>query len=256
MNLGFIGTGKITSSVVIGICRSKISFKKIILSPRSRNIAKKLKKKFRKVSIAKNNQEVVNSCNWVFLAVTPTVGQKIIKNLKFKPSQTIISFISTMTLPQLKKAIRVKATIARAIPLPPISLKKGPVPLFPPNKKIKNFFDKLGTAVEINNEKLSKNFWSTSGMMAPFYELLSTMSNWLVKRGVKRDKAQKYITSLFVALSEDAVVNSNKDLKYLVKESQTPRGLNEQGVKELRKFGFYRSTEKTLNSILKRLNKV
>jgi len=93
-------------------------------------------------------------------------------------------------------------------------------------------------------------------MMAPFYELLSTMSNWLVKRGVKRDKAQKYITSLFVALSEDAVVNSKKDLKHLVKESQTPKGLNEQGVKELRKAGFYKATEKTLNSILKRLNKV
>ena len=92
--------------------------------------------------------------------------------------------------------------------------------------------------------------------MAPFYELLSTMANWLVKRGVKRDKAQKYVTSLFVALSEDAVVNSKKDLKHLVKKSQTPRGLNEQGVKELRKAGFYRSTEKTLNSILKRLNKV
>ena len=256
MKLGFIGTGKITSSVVTGICRSKISFKKIMLSPRNKNIAKKLKRQFKKVSIAKNNQEIVNSCNWVFLAVTPTVGDKIIKNLKFKSNQTIVSFISTMTLPQLKKAIKVKATIVRAIPLPPISLRKGPVPMFPPNKKVKNFFNKLGTAVEISNEKLSKNFWSTSGMMAPFYELLSTMSNWLVKRGVKRDKAQKYVTSLFVALSEDAVVNSKKDLKHLVKESQTPRGLNEQGVKELRKAGFYRSTEKTLNSILKRLNKV
>ena len=256
MNLGFIGTGKITSSVVTGICRSKISFKKIILSPRNRNVAKKLKRQFRKVSIAKNNQKVINSCNWVFLAVTPTVGQKIIKNLKFKSSQTIVSFISTMTLLQLKKAIKVKATISRAIPLPPISLRKGPVPLFPPNKKIKLFFDKLGTTVEINNEKLSKNFWSTSGMMAPFYELLNTISNWLVKRGVKRDKAQKYVTSLFLALSEDAVVNSNKNLKHLVKESQTPKGLNEQGVKELRKAGFYRSTEKTLNSILKRLNKL
>ena len=256
MKLGFIGTGKITSSVVTGICRSNISFKKIILSPRNRNVAKKLKRQFKKVSIAKNNQEIANSCNWIFLAITPTVGQRIIKNLKFKSGQTIVSFISTMTLPQLKKAIKVKATIVRAIPLPPISLKKGPVPIFPPNKKVKNFFNKLGTTVEISNEKLSKNFWSTSGMMAPFYELLSTMSNWLVKRGVKRDKAQKYITSLFVALSEDAVVNSNKDLKYLVKESQTSRGLNEQGVKELRKAGFYRATEKTLNSILKRLNKV
>ena len=256
MKLGFVGTGKITSSVVTGICRSKISFQKILLSPRNKNVAKRLKKKFKKVSIAKNNQEIVNSCNWIFLAVTPTIGQKIIKDLKFKSSQTIISFISTITLPQLKKAIKVKATIVRAIPLPPISLRKGPVPMFPPNKKVKNFFNKLGTTVEISNEKLSKNFWSTSGMMAPFYELLSTMSNWLVKRGVRRDKAQKYVTSLFVALSEDAVVNSNKDLKYLVKESQTPRGLNEQGVKELRKAGFYRATEKTLNSILKRLNKV
>ena len=256
MNLGFIGTGKITSSVITGICKSKISFKKIIISPRNRNVAKKLKRQFRKVSIAKNNQEIVNSCNWIFLAVTPTVGNKIIKNLKFKSGQTIVSFISTMTLSQLKKAIKVKAKIFRAIPLPPITLRKGPVPVFPPNKKVKNFFDKLGTTVEISNEKLSKNFWSTSGMMAPFYELLSTMSNWLVKRGVKRDKAQKYITSLFVALSEDAVVNARKDLKYLVKDSQTPKGLNEQGVKELRKARFYISLEKTLNSILKRLNKV
>ena len=256
MKLGFIGTGKITSSVVTGICGSKISFKKIFLSPRNKSVAQKLRNKFKKIFIAKNNQEIVNSCDWVFLAVTPNVGEKIIKNLKFRSSQIIVSFISTMTLPQLKKAIKVKAKIFRAIPLPPISLGKGPVPIFPPNKKVKSFFDKLGTTVEINNEKLSKNFWATSGMMAPFYELLSSISNWLVKRGVKRDKAQKYITSLFVALSEDAAVNSKKDLRFLVKESQTPKGLNEQGVTELRKAGLYKSSEKTLNSILKRLNKV
>ena len=92
-------------------------------------------------------------------------------------------------------------------------------------------------------------------MMAPFYELLRVMTDWLVKRGVKRDNAQKYITSLFLALSQDAVVNSKENLKYLVKESQTPKGLNEQGVKELTKAGFCKSLEKTLNSIHKRLNK-
>ena len=70
-------------------------------------------------------------------------------------------------------------------------------------------------------------------MMAPYYELLRVMTDWLVKRGIRRDNAQKYITSLFLALSEDAVINSKKDLKYLVQESQTPKGLNEQGVKEL-----------------------
>ncbi len=93
-------------------------------------------------------------------------------------------------------------------------------------------------------------------MMAPFYELLNVLSTWLVIKGVRRDKAQKYITSLFLALSEDAVLNSMKHLKFLVKESQTKGGLNEQGLKELKKAGFYRSSQKTLNSILKRLNKV
>ena len=254
MKLGFIGTGKIAASVITGICNSNISFKKIIISPRNKLISKKLKKKFKKVNIAENNQEIVNKCNWVFLSVTPTIGKKIIKDLRFKTNQTIISFISTITLAQLKKAIKVKTTIVRAIPLPPISLKKGPVPICPPNKKIKDFFNKIGTTVEIKNEKSSINFWSTSGIMASFYELLKVMTDWLVKRGVKRNDAQKYITSLFLALSEDAVANSKKDLKHLVKDSQTPKGLNEQGVKELTKAGFYKSLEKTLNSIHKRLN--
>jgi pyrroline-5-carboxylate reductase len=255
MKLGFIGTGKIASSVITGICSSNISFKKIIISPRNKKIANNLNKKFKNIVIAKDNQQIIDQCNWVFLSVTPSVGNKIIKNLKFKSTQTIISFISTMTLIELKKAIRVKAKIVRAIPLPPISLKKGPVPICPPNIKVKNFFNKIGTSVEIKKESSSINFWSTSGMMAPFYELLRVMTDWLVKRGVKRNSAQKYITSLFLALSEDAVANSKKDLRYLVKESQTPKGLNEQGVKELSKAGFYRSLEKTLNSIHKRLSK-
>ena len=255
MKLGFIGTGKISSSVITGICNSSIPYKKIIVSPRNLKIAKHLKKKFKKVLIAKDNQEIINSCDWIFLAVTPFVGKKIIKNLKFRSNQTIISFISTITLSELKKTIKVKSTIVRAIPLPPISLKKGPVPICPPNKKVKTFFNKIGTTIEIKNEKLSINFWSTSGMMASYYDILKTMSDWLVKKGINRQDAQKYITSLFLALSEDAVVNSKKDLKFLVKESQTPKGLNEQGLKEMSKKGVYKSVKNTLNSIYKRLNK-
>jgi len=255
MRLGFIGTGKIASSVITGICTSKISFQKIIISPRNRNIAQKLKKRFRKINIAKTNQEIVDKCNWIFLAVTPKVGTKILSKLNFRSNQKIISFISTINLAQLKKIVKKKAKIVRAIPLPPISLGKGPVPICPPDKQIKKFFNQIGTTVEIRSEKSSKNFWATSGMMAPFYEMLKVLADWLVKKGIKRNEAQKYITSLFAALSEDSIVNSKKHLKYLVSESQTPGGLNEQAVRELKKFGFYKSLEKSLNSILKRLSK-
>ena len=255
MNLGFIGTGKITSSVVAGICQSTIRYNRIYISSRNSKISKKLKKKFKRIIVEKDNQKILDNCSWIFLAVTPNVGEKIIKDLKFKTNQKIISFISTITISELKRMVKVKADIIRAIPLPPISLKKGPVPICPPNKKVKNFFDKIGSTVEIKNEKLSINFWATSGMMASYYEILRSMSEWLVKKGIKRLDAQKYITTLFLALSEDAVVNSKKKLKYLVKESQTPKGLNEQGLSEMVKKGTYRNIIKTLDAIHKRLNK-
>ena len=255
MRLGFIGTGKIASSVIIGICNSNIKYKQIIISPRNKKIALSLKKKFKKIIISKTNQEIVDKSDWVFLSVTPSVGEKIIKDLKFRTNQKVISFISTITLSQLKKMIKKKIDIVRAIPLPPISLREGPVPICPPNKKVKAFFDKLGSTVEIKNEKLSINFWSTSGMMASYYNMLDTISVWLNKRGVKKLDAQKYVTSLFLALSKDAVINSNKDLKLLVKDSQTPKGLNEQGLKELSNQGTYKSIVKVLNSIHKRLSK-
>ena len=255
MNLGFIGTGKIASSVIIGICNSSIKYRKILISSRNSKISNGLKKKFKKIVIEKNNQKIIDNCNWVFLAVTPSVGKKIIKKLKFRSNQIIVSFISTITISELKKMIKVKANIVRAIPLPPISLKKGPVPICPPNNRVKNFFNKIGSTVEIKNEKLSINFWATSGMMAFYYEILKTISEWLVGKGVKRSDAQKYITSLFLALSEDAVINSKKELRFLVRDSQTPKGLNEQGLKEMRKKGVYKSVVNTLNSIRKRLNK-
>ena len=255
MILGFIGTGKIASSVVIGICNSKIKYEKIIISSRNKNIALNLKKKFKKIIISKTNQEIVDKSDWVFLSVTPVVGEKIIKDLKFRSNQKVISFISTITLSQLRKMIKKKIDIIRAIPLPPISLTEGPVPICPPNKEVKAFFDKLGSTIEIKNEKLSINFWSTSGMMASYYKMLDTMSLWLNKRGVKKLDAQKYVTSLFLALSKDAVINSDKDLKLLVKDSQTPKGLNEQGLNEMIKKDVYKSLINTLNSIYKRLDK-
>ena len=88
MNLGFIGTGTIASSVITGIFKSKISFKKIYVSRRNKTNSHKLKKKYNKVFIADNNQEIIDKCDWIFLSVTPTVGNKIIKELKFKSNQT------------------------------------------------------------------------------------------------------------------------------------------------------------------------
>jgi len=42
----------------------------------------------------------------------------------------------------------------------------------------------------------------------------------------------------------------------LRKNSQTPGGLNEKALNELRKLGFYKLLNKTANSVQKRLKKI
>ena len=253
MNLGFIGTGEITKAVVEGITKSKIKYRKIYLSKRNNIISKYLKKLNKKVNIVSDNQTIIDKSNWIFLAVTPTVGKIILKNLKFNSNKTIISFISTIKMEQLKKMVKTKATIVRAIPLPPISMMKGPIPIYPKNKKVKLFFNKIGDCIEISNEKSSLNFWSISSLMAPYFQLLSETSSWLQKKGMSRTSSQLYITSLFYSLSKVAVSKSKKDLNLLVKNSQTPKGLNEQSLRFLKKEGYYKKLNTSLDKIYKRL---
>ena len=254
MKIGFIGTGKITSSIIYGIYKSKLKISKIYISPRNKSIAKKLSKKFKALKIAKNNQEIIDNSSLIFLALTPTVGLKILNTLKFTSAKKIISFIATISLSSLKKLTKNK-NIVRAIPLPPIEIKKGPIVVCPPNKIAKSFFSHLGSVIEVKSEQVCNKFWSTSALMAPFYELLKVSTDWLVSKGVDQSKATSYVTELFLGLSQDAVNKKSNGLKNLVAESQTPKGLNEQALKELQRGKFYSKLNKTLNNIHARLNK-
>ena len=251
MKIGFLGSGHITSSVIEGIVKSKLKINKIYISPRNKLISKKLSRKFKKVTISKNNQQLIDSSNWVFLAVTPRVGDKILKELNFRQNQKIVSFISTLNLEKLKKHTKNK-NVTRVIPMPFIGIKKGPIIICPKDKKVKKFFDKLGKTIEIKKEKISKNFWTVSSFMAPFYQLMTTTGDWLVRRGVKRKEAEDYTREFFLALSLDSLYKNKMLLKQLVRESQTPGGINAQALTELKKKKFYKIQQKVLNSIFKR----
>ena len=91
--------------------------------------------------------------------------------------------------------------------------------------------------------------------MAPFYEFLKVSTDWLVRKGVEKSKATNYITELFLGLSQDAVDKKSSGLKKLVGESQTPKGLNEQALRELQKGKFYSKLNVALNNIHTRLSK-
>ena len=254
MILGFIGTGKISSSIILGIFKSKLNVKRIYISSRNRNIAKKLAKKFTKVKILNDNQEIIDKSSTVFLGVTPNVGNNILSKLRFSKNKKIISLISTINLSKLKQVTKNK-NVVRVTPLPPIEIKKGPVIICPPSKFAKNIFKHLGEVLEIRNEKLSYKFWATASIMAAYYEILNTSCNWLIRKGIKKNLAQNYVAQLFLSLSQDALNKKSQGFKKLVADSQTPKGLNMQVLQELKKAKFFNKFSKALDNINKRVSK-
>ena len=61
MKLGFIGTGEITKAVILGITKSKIKYKKIIISKRNSKISSYLKKNNKKIKISSDNQFIIDN---------------------------------------------------------------------------------------------------------------------------------------------------------------------------------------------------
>ena len=253
MILGFIGTGKISSSIIYGIFKSKLKINRIYISSRNKNIAKKLEQRFKSVKIIKDNQEIINKSSTIILALTPKVGIKIIPKLEFPKNKKIISLISTINLDKLKRLTKNK-NIIRATPLPPVEINKGPIIICPPNKSAKNLFKNLGTVIEIRNEKLSYKFWSTASIMASYYEILNVSAGWLIRKGINKNIANNYIAELFLSLSQDAKNKKSRGFKKLVSDSQTPKGLNMQVLNELKKDKFYIKFIKALEKVNKRVS--
>jgi pyrroline-5-carboxylate reductase len=90
--------------------------------------------------------------------------------------------------------------------------------------------------------------------MAAYYEILNVSSNWLVGEGIKKTMANNYIAELFLSLSQDAINKKSQGFKKIVADSQTPKGLNMQVLKELKKGKFYSKLIKAMDNINRRVS--
>ena len=253
MKLGFIGVGKIATSVVEGIFKAKINIKEIILSPKNKNNARILKKKFTRIKIAKSNQEVLDKSSWIVLSVTPKVAKLILEKLKFKASHTVLNFISTIHNQQLKSVISPAKRIFKIAPLPMIKHNLGPIIVYPKNKVIESFFNKLGKVIATSNEKENKKLWVMTSFMATYFEIFNTAHKWFLRKGINKNKSMEYLIHLFKALNNETIKNSNYSMDKMIKEFQTKGGINEELLNKAKKSGIFKNLNKGFDKIYNRV---
>lgn len=252
MQIGFIGVGKITNAIVEGLCTSSIKDTQIWLSPRNEANALQLAEKYTQVERLNSNQQVVDQSDIVFVAVRPAVAVEVLRALKFRKEQTVVSLVPLLKEAELLAAVSPVTTIARAVPTPAVMTHTGPILLYRANDTVTQLFRYLGQPVPVSDEQQLHALWTLTGLITPFYDLLHELSSWTVANGVDADTAHQYIAGLFQSLCFAAQQDSSNSFKELAQHAETPNGMNEQAGREIREKGVHHAYRIALDNLLKR----
>lgn len=254
MKLGFIGTGIITTAVVTGFCESGIEDLHIVVSPRNKERAQALHEAYPKVvSVAEDNQEVVDRSDWVFAALLPAAAEDVIRPLKFAPEKHFINLVATLSLKRAEELIGPRKIIADVVPLTFAANRIGPVVIYPPIPEVEELMSHVGVPVVVDTPKQIAILRSTTGLMSAYYMLLAVLVDWCTKNGLDEKTARKYVTSFTEAMSGKAATWPGP-LEELARE-MTPGGLNWMALKHLEGKDAYTPWTEILDPILKKVIK-
>ncbi len=239
MNIGFIGTGKISSSLVEAICTSSLKDYRIFLSPRNKEKSIALEDKFTRVKRMKSNKDVLSESDIVFVALKPDVYLNILSELEYRADHIIVSLIPYTSFGILKNLCKPAKSVTRAIPLPAVITHNCPIPVFNPDDRVLQIFSNIGNPIIVEDENQLHALWALTGLITPYYDMLSELSKWASEKGVKKSIANKYVADMFSALSLMAGNMDNPDFTVLSDHAATPGGMNETAGKALNSAGTH-----------------
>ncbi|MBL7111302.1 MAG: NAD(P)-binding domain-containing protein [Bacteroidales bacterium] len=252
MKIGFIGTGKIASAVINGICTSDMEHVDIYVSPRNEEKSKHLAEIYPIVHRMNSNQLVLDQADIVFIALIPNQVRGIIEDLNFKEDHIVVSLIPYTRLSELSEILYPARTISRAIPLPTVVHHNCPIPVFNSNSTVKDIFGHIGQPLIVDTEDQLHALWTLTGLIAPYYELLEELSDWATSKGVEKEVSDRYVADMFYALSNAACNSKTVNFKHHVTHATTPKGMNEQAGIEIRQKGAHTAYRDAADNLLKR----
>jgi len=253
MQLGFIGAGEITSSIVTGLSSSGITAHSIWLSPRNSAIADRLAKRFEGISVASCNQEVLDHSDTIVIAVRPSAARDVLSELRFRSNHRVISLVSALSLRRLSELVLPAAQIARAVPLPSTAKRLSPTAIYPPDPVAFELFAAVGTVFPVERENEFDALCATTATIASYFAFNETIASWLEQQGVPAPQARDYIARLFLGVTTGAVESYERSFQSLAASHATAGGINEQFLKHVVEHGLLTRVSQALDAVLHRI---
>ncbi len=228
MKIGFLGTGKISASMVDGLIRSKFDVSSVIVSPRNAQRAEQLSHNYNKVMIAENNQELLDASDCVFLCLPNQIAKEVLHSLRFHPEQLVVSVLAMAKVAEVEEWINHK--VYRAVPLPFVAECKNLTPIYPNHPFLRDLFDALGGTLVLEAEEQFNLFMTAGSLMGVYCNFIETAHQWFMTQGLKKQQSADFLAMMFGNLTDEmrkivaAKSSVSLDFALLEKEFSTKGG--------------------------------
>lgn len=191
MNLGFLGTGTISTAVVHALAPLGHT---IAVSKRSAANARALSAAYPNVSVA-DNAGVVASADVLFLGLMPDVAQGLLPALPFRAGQRVVSFIADLPLPEVQALVAPATAESLVLPFPAIAHSRSPLIAFPQSELVTEIFA-AHDVFAMDSAAEFAAMLSAQAVLSPVVQMLLEAAGWAATQGAEATKAQDFLRSL------------------------------------------------------------
>ena len=224
----FLGVGTISEAVIRAMCSRPGRDETLYLSPRSEARSRRLAEEYACCVRVDSNQAVLDASDIVVLAMRPQELDEALRGLRFRSDQIVASFIAGTPPSGIAEVVGPATRVCQLIPLPPISLHKGPLVICPGIPEVVAAFQGLGDVIVLDDETRIRVLSVGSAIMSTYFELQNDIIAWIAGHGIDEEAASLFIRSELEGLAAVGKVTPEESRLELPAEFQTKGGLNER----------------------------
>lgn len=270
VSVGFIGAGNMGFAIIKGIYGSGLCESgEVEMHAFSRSIAlyaydpnSEMMKRLNEfgVSPCASEAELVEKCDYVFLAVKPQQLEAVLNNAKsaFTDKKVIISICAGITAEYIQSQTAADAKVVLVMPNTPLLLGEGASALSRNSKVteeefefVKNIFASCGKAAVVPENKMKEIIAVNGSSPAFIYLFAKAFIDYAVKEGIDSAAAKELFAQSLVG-SAKMITNSGYTIDELIKMVSSPGGTTLAGLDELYSGKLEDTVKKACESCTKR----
>lgn len=253
MKIAIIGAGNMGGAIARGLAHGLyVDASDITVSNPSNAKLEKLKEEYPEINTTNSNKEAADGADIVVLAVKPWKMEEVLKPLRLRQPQILVSVAAGLTFEDLAHFVDPEMPIFRVIPNTAIAINESLTLVASRNASAEQIdimmklFNEMGVAVLIEEKLFPAGTALTSCGIAYVLKYVQAAMQAGIELGFKPQEAKKMVAQTMLGAAQILLKDDSSHPTTEIEKVTTPGGITIKGLNRLEHEGF---TSAVINAI-------